>query len=206
MKIRKLSLPAFGAFTEREIDFPDGPAVVVGPNEAGKTTLFTALTTLLYGFRPANERDFPYVPRAGGRRAELAADVVLGDGAEARASRRLLSSPVGEWQQGDGRENVGNHPLPPAAHVDHDLYRALYALTIDDMRVVEGQAFTQVEQRLLGELGNPWQRPARTVAAELDAAAKQQWRPNRKGKSRHRELKSQRNDLNTEFKSAKAHQ
>jgi uncharacterized protein YhaN len=206
MRIARLDLTAFGAFLDRELALPAGPGVIVGPNEAGKTTLFTAVTTLLYGFRPANERDFPYVPRAGGRRAELAAELALDDGTVASASRRLLSSPAGEWQAGGGRENLGNHPLPVAAHVGRELYEALYALSIEDMAAMEGKAFEEVEGRLLGELGNPWHRPARAVADEIDAEAKALWRPDRRGKSRHAELKKALKDLREQLRAAQARQ
>jgi uncharacterized protein YhaN len=206
VRIRRLSLPAFGAFLDRELALPEGPGVILGPNEAGKSTLFTAVTTLLYGFRPANAEQFPYVPRAGGRYAELAAEVALDDGGSGQLSRRLRSSPQGEWQGPGGRETLNNKPLPVAAHVDRDLYHALYALTIDDMRDMEGDAFRQVEQRLLGELGNPWQRPARAVADELAEAAKGQWRQDNRGKSRHKELKNERSELRQGLKTAQTRQ
>ncbi|MFB6260894.1 MAG: AAA family ATPase [Thiohalorhabdaceae bacterium] len=206
MRINRLDLAAFGALLDRSLELPVGPGVIVGPNEAGKTTLFTAVTTLLYGFRPANERDFPYVPRAGGRRAELTGELMLDDGTTATASRRLLSSPVGEWQAGDTKDNLGNHPLPAAGHVDRDLYNAVYALTIEDMAALEGEAFVEVEQRLLGELGNPWQRPARTAADELDAEAKGLWRPDRKGKPRHAELKKTLKEQREQLREAQQRQ
>ncbi|MEF8792802.1 AAA family ATPase [Thiohalorhabdus sp.] len=206
MRIARLDLAAFGAFLDRSLELPAGPGVIVGPNEAGKTTLFTAVTTLLYGFRPANERDFPYVPRAGGRRAELTAAVALDEGTAATATRRLLSSPVGEWQTGDSKDDLGNHPLPAAAHVERDLYNAVYALTLEDMAALEGDAFVEVEQRLLGELGNPWQRPARTGADELDAEAKGLWRPDRKGKPRHAELKKTLKEQREQLREAQQRQ
>ncbi|MFA9459897.1 AAA family ATPase [Thiohalorhabdus methylotrophus] len=205
MKVRSLDLAAFGAFLDRRLEFPDGPAVVMGPNEAGKTTLFNALTTILYGFDPANEAQFPYTPRAG-RRAELEADLVLDSGASAHVRRRLMASPDAQWESDGGREKLANRPLPVADHVDRRLYKAVYALTIEDMQSLEGEAFARVEQRLLGELGNSWQRPAREVAEELDQAAKRQWRRDKRGKSRHAELKKEHGERRKDLKAAKEHQ
>ncbi|MFP4607873.1 MAG: AAA family ATPase, partial [Thiohalospira sp.] len=204
MKIRALELAAFGAFLDRRLELPDA-AVVVGPNEAGKTTLFHALTTTLYGFEPANEAQFPYTPRAG-RRAELEADLVLDGGASAHVRRRLLASPDAQWETDGGREELRNRPLPVADHVDRRLYKAVYALTIEDMQALEGEAFARVEQRLLGELGNPWQRPAREVAGELDEEAKRQWRRDKRGKNRYRELQKEQTEQRKALKAAKERQ
>ena len=54
MKIRRLHLRAFGPFTDRILDFTgDGAArvcVVVGDNEAGKSSALPAIEALLFGF------------------------------------------------------------------------------------------------------------------------------------------------------------
>ena len=51
MKIARLYLKAYGAFSERHLDFSDGANfhVIYGPNEAGKSTTLRALTGLLFG-------------------------------------------------------------------------------------------------------------------------------------------------------------
>lgn len=55
MKIARLYLKAYGAFSDRILDFSDGANfhVIYGPNEAGKSTTLRALTGLLFGI---NER------------------------------------------------------------------------------------------------------------------------------------------------------
>ncbi|WP_297500118.1 YhaN family protein [Ferrovum sp.] len=55
MKIARLHLKAYGAFSDRLLDFGDGANfhVIYGPNEAGKSTTLRALTGLLFGI---NER------------------------------------------------------------------------------------------------------------------------------------------------------
>lgn len=50
MKIRTLSLTAFGPFTEKELTFDEGGLhIVYGPNEAGKSSSLRGLKALLYG-------------------------------------------------------------------------------------------------------------------------------------------------------------
>ena len=57
MKLLRLSLLAFGPFTNAELDFSSpGMHVVLGKNEAGKSTALRAITGLLYGI-PKNTAD-----------------------------------------------------------------------------------------------------------------------------------------------------
>lgn len=49
MIIKELELTHFGKFTGEKIDFGDGINVIYGPNEAGKTTVYTAIGALLFG-------------------------------------------------------------------------------------------------------------------------------------------------------------
>ena len=51
MRIERLSLARYGCFTDAELDFAgEGLHVVVGPNEAGKSTSRSAVADLLFGF------------------------------------------------------------------------------------------------------------------------------------------------------------
>ena len=60
MKIEHLYLKAFGAFSERRLDFTGGPNfhVIYGPNEAGKSTTLRALIGLLFGIEERTADDF----------------------------------------------------------------------------------------------------------------------------------------------------
>ncbi len=59
MRIERLDLTRFGGFTDRSIDLTgDGVHVIVGANEAGKTTAMTAIRQLLYGIPPQSAHDY----------------------------------------------------------------------------------------------------------------------------------------------------
>ncbi len=52
MELKRLQLIAYGPFTDRELDFGEGPGglhLVYGPNEAGKSSSLRALKALLFG-------------------------------------------------------------------------------------------------------------------------------------------------------------
>ena len=68
MKIRKLELRAFGPFTNRTITFDTAPAapglhIVVGANEAGKSTVLRALQAALFGIGNTDLRDSHFHPK-----------------------------------------------------------------------------------------------------------------------------------------------
>lgn len=57
MRIRKLTVEAFGKFKERSFLLEDGINVVVGPNESGKSTLARFIRFMLYGFGTSRKTD-----------------------------------------------------------------------------------------------------------------------------------------------------
>ena len=67
MKIERIELDGFGRFA----DYPLGPfdapvTVLLGPNEAGKSTLLAAIRAILFGFPQRRGREH-YPPLEGGR-------------------------------------------------------------------------------------------------------------------------------------------
>jgi DNA repair protein SbcC/Rad50 len=61
VKLRRLQVDGFGRLAEREFGFGPGLNVVVGPNEAGKSTLAAAIVASLYGLpRTHKERWRPW--------------------------------------------------------------------------------------------------------------------------------------------------
>ncbi|WP_085034022.1 ATP-binding protein [Ensifer aridi] len=148
MRLQRLDLVRYGKFTERSLDFgeakPGAPDfhLVYGPNEAGKSTLFSGFLDLLFGIERSSPYGFlhPYqTMRIGG--------VLEAGGHRHRAYRikRNANSLVGSDEQ----------PLPDnlfsaaLGSVDRETYRMMFSL--DDDSVEEGgEAILQSE----GELGS----------------------------------------------------
>ncbi|GHE77241.1 sugar translocase [Camelimonas fluminis] len=82
MRIERLDLTRYGRFTDQTLDF--GPArpgkpdlhIVLGPNEAGKTTALNAWLDLLYGMAP----NTPYAFQHGYELMRVGARLALADG------------------------------------------------------------------------------------------------------------------------------
>ena len=72
MKLRQLEIENFGLFSGQLFEFDhSGFQLVIGPNEAGKSTLLQLVRELLFGFQVQNAyafADHPTTGRLGGMR------------------------------------------------------------------------------------------------------------------------------------------
>ena len=72
MKLRRIELTCYGAFTGRSVELGPGLTVVLGPNESGKSTLRYAVGDVLWGLRPQRHPyAFRYQPGALRLTAEI---------------------------------------------------------------------------------------------------------------------------------------
>ena len=173
----------------------DGPlpsiVVVLGPNESGKSTFFSLLTTLLYGFKPATAEKHRYAPWDGGQ-PEAKARIRLDGGGELDVHRRLLASGGRGWMTTAGRtDDLRNRPAPFARHVSREVFRQVYAISLPDLAALETESWERVQDRLTGAMGAADLRPARVVAAEFRSAATALWRPDQRGKPLARKLSAE---------------
>ncbi|OHD74256.1 MAG: hypothetical protein A2177_15045 [Spirochaetes bacterium RBG_13_68_11] len=106
MILRRLRVHPFGRFADREVTFGPSLTVVLGPNEAGKSTLLSAVKTALFVPAKLSRPKFQeylgrFLPVDGGDvvRVEIA---FAADGGEYTLVRRWGSDPVSELQQPRG--------------------------------------------------------------------------------------------------------
>jgi len=192
MRVERLKIGSFGRL--RGLDTGEAPlpgfVAVHGPNEAGKTTFFHFLTTLLYGFQPASRDTHPYTPWHGGD-IEGGGVLRMGGGEAWEVRRRLRSTPAGSLVRAGREEELRNRPLPCAEHVPLAVFRQVFALTLAELAGLESQSWAVVQDRLLGSMGMTDLRPARDVTSQLEREAGELWRPSRRGKQRVRDLQQE---------------
>lgn len=204
MRFTSFHVEAFGRFRDwRADDIDPGLVVVLGRNEAGKSTLFRFLTTMLYGIYPADSEANPYVPWNGERTLAGSALLTLSDGTRLRVHRRLLRQPQGAMEllgpaqgpEGEPtvvrREELRNRALPATNHIPKRLFEDVFALTLEEMRFPSDQAWNLIHDRLLGHLGTDAFRPVNDVLAELRQEADRLWRPDRRGRPEDRRLEDE---------------
>ena len=68
MRIERIEIDGFGRFHDAQWALDEGLTVLVGANEAGKTTLLNALRALLFGFEATRDARTWYPALEGGRR------------------------------------------------------------------------------------------------------------------------------------------
>ena len=192
MRFVRVRAHAFGRFE----DFDSGSEaladfnVVVGPNEAGKTTFFHLLYSVLFGLYPASKEQHPYTPWSG-RDLEMEADMRLDDGEQWAVHRKLAGSPTARLTRSDHVENLRNQTLPSASHVTREVFRQIFALTLAEVGTLESRAWSEIQDRLIGGMGARDLVPARSVADALEEEARRLWRPDRRGNQEIRVLQKQ---------------
>jgi energy-coupling factor transporter ATP-binding protein EcfA2 len=159
--------------------------VVTGPNEAGKSTFFRFLTSLLYGFQPANReqnRDAPW----SGEDAEGTVWIHTADGQSIEVHRRLGGTPVGRLTLGDREEDLRNRSVGLVERLPRTVFRQVFALTLAEVAALEAGSWSKVQDRLVSAMGARDLVSPRDAAKQLEDEAGALWRPNRRGKQRIR--------------------
>ena len=192
MRIERICVDGFGRLSDVDTGTePLGDLVVVlGRNEAGKSTMFSFLTTSLYGFSPASRDTNPHVPwgstEAGGR-----IYLRTSDEASLVVERRLRSSPAGTLIRGEKRLDLRNQPLDLVQHVPRTVFRQVFAVTLAELAGLDDETWSRIQDRVLGSMGASDLASARDVAEQLEQEASEIWRPNRRGNQRLRGLRDE---------------
>ncbi|MEZ4424112.1 MAG: AAA family ATPase [Gemmatimonadota bacterium] len=203
MRIERVTIGAFGRFEafDSGADALGALTVVTGPNESGKSTFFTFLTTLLYGFSPVALEKHPYTPWSGAS-MEGEARLRLDNGTSLALRRRLLGSPWGRLEVEGAETDLRNRPLPFVEHVPRSVFTQVYALTLAELGHLEGATWSTIQDRMIASLLSDDVRPAREVAETLVGEAGALWRPNRRGHQSSRALAETLRDLQQQRREA----
>jgi len=192
MRIDRIRVDAFG--TLRGLDTGpsalDGLVVVLGPNEAGKSTLFTFLTTALYGFHPATRERNPHVPW-GSDQARGTILVRLDGGGCAEVERTLRSQPAGLLTTQGRTTDLRNQPVPWVEHVPRPVFRQVFAITLGELAALDSETWARIQDKIIGSMGATDLRSAREAAEVLEREAGEIWRPSRRGNQRLRDLQAE---------------
>ena len=199
LRIESCEISAFGPLQDLTLEALDHPVVVLqGRNESGKSAFFHFLQTMFYGIYPTDASNHVYAPR-NGQPLEGQLDFRLADGTPYTVSRRLRSTPQGQLRDADGEDTrLRNRTVPAVQHVPQSVYESVYALQLDDLMRLQGQAWDEVQDRLLGTLSVDNVRPARVVIEELEDEATDLWRTDNRGKPEAKQLEQRRRELREE--------
>ena len=192
MRIDRIRIDGFGRLHDLDTGAAGltGLVTVLGPNEAGKSTLFTFLTTALYGFVPASRERNPQVPW-GADEAAGRVRLRLDGGGCAEVERRLRSQPMGRLTLDGAVSELRNQPLPWVEHVPRTVFRQVFAVTLADLAGLDSETWARIQDKMVGTMGAADLRSAREVAELLEREAGEIWRPSRRGNQRVRALQAE---------------
>ena len=132
MRLNRLELIKYGKFTDRSIDFPVGEHdfhFVVGPNEAGKSTLRAAVQELLFGIPTRSTMGFVHL------QSDLRLGAIISDATRelsfhrAKAARNPLRTP--------SNEALSDQALQPfLGTADRKFFDQMFGL--DHSRLIDG--------------------------------------------------------------------
>lgn len=133
MRIEGWHVDGFGALHDVEIgDLQPGVTVLLGQNEAGKSTLLAFLRAMLFGFPDKRTRENQYPPVAGGRHGGTLA---LRDGDSVWTVHRYADKRAAVGVQGsDGRAGDEADLRRLLAGVDATLFKSVYAFSLDELQ------------------------------------------------------------------------
>ena len=167
MRFTRLNLVKFGMFTETELDLlPEGVNVILGANEAGKTTTMAAVQQLLYGIPLRSQHSYLH------SNADLRIGAILraNDGADVEVYR--IKRNTGSLRSTADIPIADETMVELLGGVGADVYASLFSISHEEI-VSGGQALLKSE----GELGRALFAAGtgltqlNSVMAKLDARA-----------------------------------
>ena len=166
MRIEGWSIDGFGILRDMEITgLTNGVTVLLGQNEAGKSTLLAFLRAMLFGFPDKRKRENLYPPLAGGR----------------HGGRLTLRDPSGLWTvtrfsdkrrvveigAPDGRDGTQEDLSRLLCGVDATLFRSVFAFSLDELQRFATLDAEGVRERIFSVGISGAGQSARTVLKQL---------------------------------------
>ncbi|WP_165250874.1 AAA family ATPase [Paludisphaera soli] len=170
MRIRTLQVGAYGRFRDHELAFEgEGVQMILGPNEAGKTTLLEFVRELLFGF--AERTPYAFGPAAG--RIEGAATLALDDGRSVELRRRKgrKNTVSGRLEGADGELDEARFEALLGG-ASPGLFRSVFAFGLEELAAGEKSLADQSVKSVLFSAGAAGGADPKKVLASLDADAR----------------------------------
>ena len=146
MRFNRFFIDGFGCIKGWESPkIQENIVIVMGQNESGKSTLFKAIETLLYGFSPATAASNPYVPW-NANEADCKCFIEHRTMGTIHIGRRLLSRPSGFMENVGDNQDLANRTLPMAGHISRQIFREIYALTADELNLPGRLLWEKIEE------------------------------------------------------------
>lgn len=191
MKINRIHLEAYGCFENKTFDFSPHLNVILGPNEAGKSTMKDAQKTLLYGIKPIDREKHPYSQWQSGFLSLSGVFSFKGELFE--LERRLMNSPRGQWIKSSTGEilNIKNAQIPFITNVHERLFQSVFFLESSSLDHLESQTWERIQEQLLYFQADVSSVTPLDALRQLGQKTDKLWRQDRRGKPEIRSVEAE---------------
>ena len=181
MIINNINYKVYGKLQDTRFSFSSGLNVIRGFNEAGKTTVSNSLSTLIYGFKPANRHKHPY---ANWKMNEIDfSGEVESDGELYWIERRLKSAP----KMNVISKNVQqlrcytNDVLPFDISISEMLFTTVFHLTSEQLNQMEQLSWEGIQEKLIFNYGSDYLKSVSEIIESLENEINALWRKDKRG-------------------------
>jgi len=200
MRLRGWHVEGFGLLHDFQIGaLPDGLTVVLGPNEAGKTSLLAFIRGVLFGYPDRRKKDRQYPPLRGGRHGGR---LFVESDRSMFIVERFASPAHFSITQPDGSLGTEEDLRRLLGGVDAELHRNVFAFSLSELQEFESLQVEGVRDRIFaaGVVG-----AGRSARGAIDRLVSQREEIGKKrGECRINGLRKRMDELDTMLRQAKA--
>ncbi len=194
MIINKLRYKVYGKLIDHDIDLSPRINIFLGDNEAGKSTIFNSISTLIYGFKPSSREKHPYVNWS--KNEINFSSEITETGELLTIERSLKSVPRFNISKSNNSMQIfRNEPLPFVNHVSDTLFEAVFHLTAEDLNQFEKASFETIQEKLIFNYGSDYLNKASDVILKLEQDINALWRKDKRGNPKINQLQLEINQL-----------
>ncbi len=181
MKINKINYKTYGKLKDQNISLSEGINVIYGENEAGKSTIFDSIKTLIYGFTPANRDQHPYTNWETND-ISFSAEIETQQGIQ-WVDRQLKSAPKLTLSEKEGTQVdvKRNDALIESQSISEKLYDSIFHLTSEDLLELENDSWDHIQDKLISNFGMDYLQKPSEVIESLEKEIGALWRPTKRG-------------------------
>ncbi len=174
MIIKDLHIDGFGIFHDFTIrDLDQGLHLIVGKNEAGKSTLLSFIRYTLFGY--PRTRDERYPPLAGGSHGGRIS-MLTREGKRILLERSGNNNKIKFIMDGVSSEDESGW-LKCVDYASAELFRRIYAITIDELRGMESLTISGVEDKMFSLAMGLSGVSLRDIVTDLEQQSRQIYAP-----------------------------
>ena len=195
MTIKKIAYQKYGCYENRAFEFSEGLNLIIGDNEAGKSTMCNSIYTLYFGFDPAKGATHPYGNRLD---QSIAFDAIIFNSGELFYVQRRLTN-VAQLIVLNNQQQVlqkgRNETLFFIEDIQSHLYKSMFYIDSESLIQLQKQSWEHIKDRMLQvDVFHKFYTPNEILTA-MDLDIRKLWRNDRKGNPLLSQIEDKKRDL-----------